>query len=126
MWNNQKVEIVDFEKEQRRRERKQALSNTWNGFANFVRSNMDVLIIAVPATVAVVGGVTKVASKAISAYTLNREINFKERTIYDHSLGRYVELKRPLSAAQSLTIEERRANGEKLHMILADMNLLKS
>ena len=35
------------------------------------------------------------------------------------------ELKRKLTPEQALTIEERRANGEKLHMILNDMNLLK-
>lgn len=123
MFNNN---VIDFRtKEQKRAERKMAISNRWNAFAGWVRDNRDVLMLTVPATVAVVGSVTKFTSKAITAHMTNKEINFKERTIYDHSLGRYVELKRPLTAAQSLTIEERRANGEKLHMILDDMGLLK-
>lgn len=117
---------MDFRtKEQKRADRKNAIRQSWNNFASFVRDNSDVLIIVVPAVAATVGGVCKVTSKAIASHTLNKEIAFKERTIYDHSLGRYVELKRPLTAAQSLTIEERKAGGEKLHMILNDMGLLK-
>lgn len=125
MLNKNKVEVVDFEKEARRRQRMQSIKYGWDKFAGFIRDNQDILILTVPATVAVVGGVTKVASKALTAHTLNKEISFKEKTIYDHSLGRYVELKRKLTPAQALTIEERRAAGEKLHMILDDMNLLK-
>lgn len=106
MWKKEeKIEIVDFQKEQRRRDRKQAIKNTLNGIAGFIRENQDVLLLTIPAAV--------------------EEIRFKERTIYDHSLGRYVELKKKLTAEQALTIEERRAAGEKLHVILDDMKLLK-
>lgn len=123
--NNDDVTIVDFEKEVKRRERKQAIQKRWNEFTGFVRDNKDVLVLVVPSAVAVVSGVTKITSKAIAAHTLNKEIRFKECTIYDRSLGRYVQLRKPLTAAQALTIEERRANGEKLHLILEDMRLLK-
>ena len=125
MFKKDRIEIVDFKKEARRRERKEAIKSKWNEFAWWFRQNQDILIIAIPAGVAVVGGATKVASKAIKTHNLNKEIKFKETTIYDHSLGRYVQLKHKLTPAQALTIEERRANGEKLHMILEDMKLLK-
>lgn len=46
-------------------------------------------------------------------------------TIYDRSLGRYTELKRPLKAKESLEIERRRKMGESLNSILDDMRLLK-
>lgn len=84
--------------------------------------------LAIPAAVLAttsIKGVTRITSKMIQNHAVNKEIAFKERTIYDHSLGRYVELKKPLTNAQALTIEERKAQGEKLHVILNDMGLLK-
>ena len=119
------AKISDLTKEVRRSERRAALRDTWDRFAGFVRDNQDVLLLTIPAAVATTTGVCKVTSKLIGAHTVNKEIRYKERTIYDHSLGRYVELKKPLTAAQALTIEERRAAGEKLHTILDSMNLLK-
>lgn len=125
MKNDNTVDIRDLKKEIKRSERREFVRDTWNRFAGFIRDNRDVLILTVPAAVAVATGVTKVTSKAIGAYAVNKEIKYKERTIYDHSLGRYVELKKPLTATQALSIEERRAAGEKLHVILDDMKLLK-
>ena len=92
---------------------------------NWVKENPQTALTALVATAGVVKGVTRMSSRALTAYATNKEIKFKERTIYDHSLGRYVELKHKLTPTEALTIEERRANGEKLHMILNDMNLLK-
>ena len=125
MFKKNKVEIVDFEKELKRRERKEKFQETWNSFASFVRSNQDILIFVVPSAVTVIGGGTRVLSKLIAAHTTEREIKFKERTIYDFSLRRYVTLKRPLKPSEALEIERRRENGEKLNSILNDMNLLK-
>ena len=80
---------------------------------------------SIPIICTAIGGVTRVTSKAISSRATTKEIEFRQRTIYDRSLGRYVELKRPLTTRQAIEIEERRASGEKLHMILDSMNLLK-
>ena len=125
MFKKDKVEIVDFEKELKRRERKEKIQNAWNECAAFIRDNKDILIFVVPAGVTVIGGGTKVLSKAIANHTAEREIRFKERTIYDRSQGRYVTLKRPLKTQEALEIERRRRNGEGLNSILYDMNLLK-
>ena len=91
----------------------------------WIKENPQTDLMALTSMVGITKGVTKVTSKVISAHQTNKEIRFKERTIYDRSLGRYVELKHKLSPAEALTIEERRANGEKLHVILNDMGLLK-
>lgn len=120
------VETVDFGSrkwkwELRKAKMKQGAINLANG----VRRNSDVIIMLAPTMALGIKGVTKITSKAIQHHTVKKEIDFKQRTIYDHSLGRYVELKRKLTPAQALTIEERRASGEKLHMILNDMGLLK-
>ena len=118
------VEVVDFDKELKRRKRKEQIVGTWNEFAGFVRDNQDVLVFAVPAAITVIGGGTKVLSKLIANHTAERDIKFKERTIYDRSLGRYVQLKRPLKAHEALEIERRRQNGERLTNILSDMGLI--
>lgn len=125
MFKKDKVEIVDFEKELKRRERKEKVQEAWNSFAGFVRNNQDILLFVVPSAVTVIGGGTRVLSKAIAAHTAEREIKFKECTIYDRSMGRYVTLKRPLRTSEALEIERRKESGEKLNSILNDMNLLK-
>ena len=96
-----------------------------NAIVNGVRNNMDVIVVASPVVCAVISGTTKVVSSMIRKHSINKDIDFKQRTIYDHSLGRYVELKKPLTSSQSIIIEERRSNGEKLHTILDSMGLLK-
>lgn len=104
----------------------------WNNFKEGAKKvgrtiveNKEAAVPLIIAGAGTVKGITRVASKAIQHHAVTKEIAYKERTIYDHSLGRYVELKKPLTNAQALSIEERRAQGEKLHVILNDMGLLK-
>lgn len=118
--------VVDFRtKDQKVHDAKVAIANGWNNFAGFVRDNKDVLVLVVPVATVAIGSAGKAVSKAIGAYITNKELNDINTRIYDHSLGKYARLKRPLTAKESLTIEERRAAGEKLHTILNDMGLLK-
>ena len=91
-----------------------------------VRDNLDIIIPLVPVACTIIGVATKITSKMIQKHNTNKEIDFRQRTIYDRSLGRYVELSRPLTTEQAIIIEERRANGEKLTNILDSMKLLKS
>lgn len=91
----------------------------------WVVENKDVAVPLIIAGSTAAQGVVKITCKLLQNRAVNKEIDYKERTIYDRSLGRYVELKKPLTNAQALTIEERRADGEKLISILDDMRLLK-
>lgn len=100
---------------------KEKVSNGWN----WIQNNRDQLVWIVPAAVATVSSTAKVISSAVRHHAVNKEIRFHERTIYDRSLGRYVELRRPLSNTEALLIEERRRNGEGLTAILDSMKLLK-
>lgn len=118
--------VLDFRtKEQKREEFKMKAKRKLDGTIQWIRENQDVLIIVAPVVTVVAGKTIGLASNAIKLHRTNKEIDYKERMIYDHSLGKYAELKKPLTAVQALTVEERRANGEKLHTILNDMGLLK-
>lgn len=122
----EKKDEVDLRtKEQKKFESQMKWKKRVDTVFGFVRENKDVLICVVPPVTAAIAGTTKVASKLIGAHTVNKELKDQERRIYDHSLGRYTYLRRPLRPAEALTIEERRAAGEKLNMILQDMGLLK-
>ena len=90
-----------------------------------MRENTDVIILVMPVVCTVIGGTTKIATKMIQQHNINKEIDFRQRTIYDRSLGRYIELRKPLTTRQAIIIEERRANGERLTSILDSMGLLK-
>lgn len=112
-------------KEQKKFERQMWLRRSWDTTANFVRTNLDVLAVLTPVATVVIGGGTKIISKAIANHTANKVLRDKECSVYDRSLGRYAYLKRPMTASQALTFEERRANGEKVNTILEDMGLLR-
>lgn len=56
---------------------------------------------------------------------LDKQERDKKRRMYDRSLGCYVDLKRDLSKQDLTTINDRKANGEKLVDILNSMNLIK-
>lgn len=117
---------VDFRtKEQKIADFKNWCKVKWNKFVLFVRDNKDILTFVVPFITVIISGGSRIISRMIASRTVRRDIQFKERTIYDRSLGRYTELKRPLKAKESLEIERRRKNGESLNSILDDMRLLK-
>lgn len=55
---------------------------------------------------------------------LKKEQDLQELYIYDHSLGMYHKLRRPLRPSEKIEIDRRRANGESKIQILASMGLL--
>ena len=121
MENQENEKLISFNKVKWAMKKEQAKRKVHETI-DWANKNRELVVtVMVPASIAAMNCIAKSARN----HAVNKEIRFKERTIYDHSLGRYVELKRPLRANEALTIEERRANGEKLHMILNDMGLLK-
>lgn len=97
------------------------VQNLKNGL-KWVKENPE---FGIPVVLVTVKGATKIVSGATRAYTENKLIRFRQRTIYDRSMGRYIELRRPLTDTEALIIEERRQNGERLMPILQSMKLLK-
>ena len=80
---------------------------------------------SVPIICAGIAGGSKIISKSISAYSTKKQMDLQMRRIYDRSLGRYIELKRPLSTREAIELEARRMNGENITMILDSMGLVK-
>lgn len=68
--------------------------------------------------------VTCVTKTATAKATISEQ-RFKERSIYDRSIGGYVELRRKMTTAEIVEFDRRRDNGERTIQILDDMNLLR-
>lgn len=71
------------------------------------------------------GGAAKGLKSLIRTHNLKQDQYNKERYIYDRSLGMYLHTKRPLRNQDYISINQRRARGEKLSDILESMRLLK-
>ncbi len=119
------VNMEDFKKEKRKRERKERVTNGVNKIANWCDKNKETLAIALPVLGAGITGTTKIVKSISRNAALKQEKKLKERFVYDRSLGKYLELKKPLNNHQLKTILERKDNGEKLSTILQSMKLLK-
>ena len=89
--------------------------------AAFIKENPG----TIPIICSGIMGASKITAKVIASRTQRREQDFQMRRIYDRSLGRYIELKRPLTTKEAIEIEARRLNGEKITSILDSMRLVK-
>lgn len=116
------IELEDFSKEAKRRQRKEKIKKGLINVANFCNRNKEILMIAIPAGVTVVGGFIKGINRHVK---LNKEKNLKELYCYDRSLGHYWRLKRELSNSEWVQIDKRKAQGERLADILSELKVLK-
>lgn len=119
------VKLSDFQKEAKRRERKEWFGNKIKSVAEWTNNNKEVILVVVPAAVATVSGGAKIVKSISRNSALRQEQRMKERFVYDRSLGAYLELKKPLKDVQWKAILDRKEKGERLSTILKDMNLLK-
>lgn len=55
---------------------------------------------------------------------LKKQEDLQELYVYDHSLGVYHKLRRPLKPSEKIEIDRRRQNGESKVQILASMGVL--
>lgn len=76
--------------------------------------------------IAAAGAGLKIAKDSARNRAVKQEQDWKDRHIYDHSLGRYVELRRKLKSneyAQVLDHKER--TGKSLSVVLDEMGFLR-
>lgn len=119
---NEKIEIVDFKKEAKRRERKEKFNRKVKDAKNWVYNNKELIILFGPT---LIGGVTA-SVKAVNKHVkLSKEKDLKDLYCYDRSLGHYWRLRRELTNSEWIEIDKRKNNGERLADILDELKVLK-
>lgn len=111
------IEIVDFEKEMKRRQRREKIRRKINKVQSWANNNREAILILGAATASV-----KAVSRHVSQ---NNEKKLKENYCYDRSLGHYWKLRRELTNSEWVEIDRRKNNGERLADILEELKVLK-
>ena len=119
---NEKIEIVDFEKEAKRRERKEKFQNKLDRAINWIHNNKEIVMLVGPTLISGVAFGAKTITKQVR---LNKEKNLKDLYCYDRSLGHYWKLRRELTNSEWVEIDQRKQNGERLADILDELKALK-
>lgn len=119
----------DLEKIRKKHERKQRFRNMTKKAGKFVTENWEMIVIFSPIIIAAGTGLVRTSGKVVSSVihnvNLTREKNIKKFYCYDRSLGHYWALRRNLTNSEWVQIDKRKAAGERLGDILADLKVLK-
>ena len=86
--------------------------------------NKELAIALVPVGIVAFKTVTKMVMSVDRKIDLKRQEDLQELYVYDHSLGVYHKLRRPLKPSEKIEIDRRRQNGESKVQILASMGVL--
>lgn len=119
------VDLKEFKKEERRRKIKEKTdaavkwcSDTFNGAKEFYYDNREFLNAA---CIPVGLGIWKLISKS---HKDRSERDYRETSIWDAKVGRWVYTRRPLRRSEQLEFDRRRMEGESVSQILASMHLI--
>lgn len=122
MNNDKQVNINDFKKELKRRERKEKFERTTKQVGEWINNYKEILVVFIPIAIKGVTTVYKVVGKTRN---LHKQEQLKDLYCYDRSLGHYWKLRRELTNKEWLEIDRRKKSGERLSDILEDMRVLK-
>lgn len=123
MFNKKdRIEIVDFAKEAKRREQKEAFQRKVNDVKNAIYDNKELIMFVGPT---LVGGITFGIKNLNKHIKLRKEKDLKDLYCYDRSLGHYWRLRRELTNSEWVEIDKRKCNGERLADILDELKVLK-
>lgn len=118
----ERVEIVDFKKEAKRRERKENFQRKVNNAKIWIYNNKELVMIFGPV---LMGGLTTGIKTVNRNIKLHKEKQLKDLYCYDRSLGHYWKLRRELTNSDWVEIDKRKKNGERLADILKELKVLK-
>lgn len=117
--SGERIDITrDFERSERRRRRKERRER----FFAWCDDHKEAVFTGFCAGLGLVTTAVKVGGKM---YKQRMEYKDKDLRCYDPSLGRYWNLKRPLSNSDWLEIDRRKSAGERMGDILDSLNALK-
>lgn len=116
------VEIDDFKKEAKRRERKERFQRGIRDAGKWIYRNRELIILFGPAVL----GAGTATVKAVSKHRAQKKAEqLKDLYCYDRSLGHYWKLRRELTNSEWIEIDRRKQNGERLADILYELKVLK-
>lgn len=119
------VNIEDFKKEAKKRERIEKVKNLANGAIAFLNEHKEET--AMTATAVLAGH--KILKEFMRNHTTNKKLKEERRhrdlEVYDHSAGCYIPLKRKMRPDELVEYASRCRNGESKTAILHDMGLIK-
>ena len=84
----------------------------------------ELAIALVPVGVVAIKTVSNTIQSINHKIDLKKEQDLQDLYVYDHSLGMYHKLRRPLTPSEKIEIDRRRANGESKIQILSSMGVL--
>lgn len=119
------IDVKKLERQSKIRRFKNKVKEKVQKTVIWIEDNKEFLAIVIPASATILAGGFKLIRSISRNFAIKQETRAKEMMIYDRSLGKYLELKRPLNNSDMKIILERKENGEKLSAILVDLNLLK-
>ena len=118
----ERIDIADFQKEAKRRQRKEKVLTKINSIGRWISNNKEMIMLLGPAAL----GTTTAGIKAVSKHvSQGKEKRLKENYCYDRSLGHYWKLRRELTNSEWVEIDRRKNNGERLADILEELKVLK-
>lgn len=125
--NTVKTNIADFEKEAKKRERKQKIDNACNkakqkvvDIGHIIYDNKEIIIPVVTVGIPAIVGVSRQIGKWHDRHVEHVKVS---RQFYDRSLGKYWTTDKKLSSRQLTEIARRRADGEKYVNIFESMGI---
>ena len=86
--------------------------------------NKELALAMIPAGLLIIRGVGNTIRSVDRKIDLKREQDLQDLYIYDHSLGMYHKLRRPMKPSEKIEIDRRRQMGESKIQILSSMGLL--
>lgn len=92
---------------------------------NWCVANKEFVLAAIPAAVVTVDKVTKTVNHITSNEATRTAERMKKLHYYDRKNDTYLNLKKPMTNAQKVEFDRRKAKGESATQILSSMGLLR-
>lgn len=91
---------------------------------NWVSRNKEVTIAMIPIGLVALRGIGNTIRSMDRKMDMEKAQKLQDLYVYDHSLGMYHKLKRPMKPSEKIELDRRRNAGESKIQILASMGLL--